>query len=83
MTNCFEGNDKDEEIQKAIEIIKIGSVVKENLIKQTQKEVTTYLMNILKAVTTEQTKMGLTDESEKDYILDAVFDAALRRGYIQ
>jgi hypothetical protein len=72
----------DTEVQKALEIIKIGSVVKENVIKQTQREVFTYLLSILRAVTAEQQQLGLIDKEEKDYILDALFDAALRRSWL-
>lgn len=79
MTNCFD----DEEVAKALEIIKIGSVVKENLIKKTQIEVCTYLLDVLKSVTNEQQQMGLLDKDEGDYLKDCLFHAAQNRGYIE
>jgi hypothetical protein len=72
-----------EQMIKDLEIFKIASTIKQNIVKQAHQDCATYLLAILRAVTSEQYKLGLLDESEKNYILDSVFHAALTRGYIE
>ena len=66
-----------------IEIIKIGSKVKENLVKEAKREAATNILATLRAIVLEQKSQNLIDKEEADYILDAVFDMCLRNGYIE
>lgn len=60
-----------------LEIIKIGSVVKQNLIKETRKDTATYLLIALRSIVHEQQEIGLLDKNEGSYILDATVNAAV------
>jgi hypothetical protein len=69
-------------VEDALEIIKIGSRVKDVIVKQTERDTAGYLLGILKAVVHEQMDAGLIDREEGVYILDAIFDSCLRRGWV-
>lgn len=74
---------KDLNEDDAIEIIKIGSKVKENLVKEAKRETATNILATLRAGVLEQKLQNLIDKEEADYILDAIFDTCLRNGYLE
>lgn len=70
-----------ETIDDFIEFIKMGSTIKDQLVKQTKYETSEFIFRCLRAIINEQVEMRLLTGSEGDYIYSAVEDLAIKKGY--
>ena len=84
---CVSHNGSSDEmpitLDDAIEFLKMNNLIKVNLIRKTQQDTTTHLITILRAIISEQQKIGNLDRTIGFYILDAVFDYAIKKGWIE
>lgn len=69
--------------EDALEIMTIGSKIKTHVIKQAHEEAAQKILAILRAVITEQEKIGNLNHETGLYLLDCVFDFCLRKSYIK
>ena len=70
-----------EEALKYLNLIQIGSTVKKNIIKETEKTVTTIILSTARAIIHEKISAGLISKEQGIEILDAIFDICDRMGY--
>lgn len=70
-----------ETVDDFIEFIKIGSVIKENLVKQTRYETSAFMLTALKAIINEQVEAKLLSQSQGDTICEFVESLAIEKGY--
>ena len=64
-------------IDDYLEFIKIGSQIKENLVRRTKEENTIFLLRVLRSIINKQVLADLLDQDTGDYIYESVKIAAL------
>jgi hypothetical protein len=69
-------------MEKEIEILKVTSRVRDDIVRQERYKTADYLLRVLRAVLSEQRHIGLLHEDTESYIWEAVRDQAVRKGYI-
>ena len=64
-------------IDDYLEFIKMGSQIKENLVRRTKEENTIFLLRVLRSIINKQVLADLLDQDTGDYIYESVKIAAL------